>query len=81
MAGEKLLETWSRENTVTETCTDEHRELQPLKKLSHSIEEILKRPVCTRKDKRSHRNITVIMETSRMSNQFSRAGEGAAPLA
>lgn len=73
MAGEKLLETWSRENTVTETCTDEHRELQPLKKLSHSIDEILKRPVCTRKDKRSHRKITVIMETSRTSNQFSRA--------
>ncbi|KAF1387295.1 hypothetical protein PFLUV_G00103910 [Perca fluviatilis] len=46
-------------------------ESQPRKKLSHSIEEILRRPTCVRKEKRVHRDCSVIKENTRTSNQLS----------
>ncbi|XP_051238719.1 intestine-specific homeobox-like isoform X2 [Dicentrarchus labrax] len=71
MAGGKLLEMWNKGDTEKESCIDEERESQPRKKLSHSIEEILRRPTCVRKEKRVHRNWSVIKENTRISNQFS----------
>ncbi|KAA8590464.1 intestine-specific homeobox [Etheostoma spectabile] len=46
-------------------------ESQPHKKLSHSIEEILRRPTCVRKEKRVHRDWSVIKENTRTTNQLS----------
>ncbi|XP_074490405.1 intestine-specific homeobox [Sebastes fasciatus] len=46
-------------------------ESQPRKKLSHSIEEILRRPTCVRREKRVNRNWSVIKEDTRISNQLS----------
>nr|XP_033491613.1 intestine-specific homeobox-like [Epinephelus lanceolatus] len=63
MAGDKLLGTWNRGDTEKEPCVEQEMESQP-KKLSHSIEEILRRPTCVRKEKRAHRN-------TRISNQLS----------
>lgn len=66
MAGDKLLEMWNRGDTDMES--------QPRKKLSHSIEEILRRPTCVRREKRVNRNWSVIKENTRISNQLSCAG-------
>ncbi|KAG8012461.1 Homeobox protein aristaless-like 4 [Nibea albiflora] len=55
MTGDKLLERWNRGNTEEDSCMDEERESPPHKKLAHSIEEILRRPTCVRKEKRVHR--------------------------
>lgn len=74
MAGDKLLEMWNRGDTEKESCVDQERESLPCKKLSHSIEEILRRPTCVRKEKRVHRNWSVIKENTRISNQLSCAG-------
>lgn len=74
MAGDKLLGMWNRGNTEKESCMDEERESQPRKKLSHSIEEILRRPTCVRKEKTAHRNWSVIKENTRTSNQLTCAG-------
>lgn len=71
VVGNKLLEMCNRGNTEKESCMDEERECQPQKKLSHSIEEILRRPTCLRKEKRVHRNWSVIKENTRISNQLS----------
>ncbi|XP_031141257.2 homeobox protein ceh-9-like [Sander lucioperca] len=46
-------------------------ESQPRKKLSHSIEEILRRPTCVRKEKIVHRDWSVIKENTRTFNQLS----------
>lgn len=72
--GNKLLEMCNRGNTEKESCMDEERECQPQKKLSHSIEEILRRPACLRKEKRVHRNWSVIKVNTRISNQLPCAG-------
>ncbi len=74
MAGDKLLEMWNRGDTVRESCMDQERESLPRKKLSHSIEEILRRPTCARKERRVHRNWSVIKENTRISNQLSCEG-------
>ncbi|XP_056243141.1 intestine-specific homeobox-like [Seriola aureovittata] len=62
---------WNRGDTERESCLDQERETQPCKKLSHSIEEILRRPTCVRKEKRVHRNWSVIKENTREPNQHS----------
>lgn len=54
---------------------DEERESQPRKNLSHSIEEILRRPACVRKEKTVQRNWSVIKETTRLFNQPSCVGK------
>lgn len=72
--GRQLLGMWNRGNTEKESCMDEERESQPRKKLSHSIEEILRRPTCVRKEKIVHRNWSVIKENTRISNQLTCAG-------
>ncbi|KAJ4938558.1 hypothetical protein JOQ06_003171 [Pogonophryne albipinna] len=71
MEGVKLLEMWNRGNTEKESCMDQQMESQPRKKLSHSIEEILWRPTCARKEKKAHRNWSVIKENTRISKQIS----------
>ncbi|XP_070687480.1 intestine-specific homeobox-like isoform X2 [Pempheris klunzingeri] len=71
MAGDKLLEMWKRGETEKESCVDQEMESQPHKKLSHSIEEILRRPTCVRREKRVHRNWSVIKENTRISDQLS----------
>lgn len=70
MAGDKLVEMWNR----GDSCVDQERETQPCKKLSHSIEEILRRPTCVRKERRVHRNWSVIKENTRVSDQQSCTG-------
>ncbi|XP_044213697.1 intestine-specific homeobox-like [Thunnus albacares] len=69
MAGDKLLDMWNRGDTEKDSCMDRERESLPRKKLSHSIEEILGKPTCVRRDKRVHRNWSVIKENTRISNQ------------
>ncbi|XP_030280908.1 homeobox protein aristaless-like 4 [Sparus aurata] len=71
MAGVKLLEMWNRGNTEKKSCMDEERESQPCKKLSHSIEEILREPTCVRKERSFHREWSVIKENTRISDQLS----------
>lgn len=72
--GDTLLEMKTRGNTEEESCMDEERASQPRKKLSHSIEEILSRPICVRKEKRFHRDWSVIKENTGISNQLSQTG-------
>lgn len=74
MAGDKLVDMWNRGDTEKDSCVDRERESLPRKKLSHSIEEILRRPTCVRKEKRVHRNWSVIEENTRKSNQHLCAG-------
>ncbi|XP_040894102.1 intestine-specific homeobox-like [Toxotes jaculatrix] len=71
MAGGKLLEMGNRGDMDKDSCMDQEKESQPCKKLSHSIEEILRRPTCVRKERRVHRNWSVIKENTRESNQDS----------
>ncbi|KAE8296558.1 ALX homeobox protein 1 [Larimichthys crocea] len=71
MTADKLLERWNRGNTEKDSCMDEERESPPHKKLAHSIEEILRRPTCVRKEKRVHRDWSVIKENTRTFNQLS----------
>lgn len=71
MTEDTLLEMWNRGDTEKESCVDQERESQARKKLSHSIEEILRRPTCVRKDKIAQRNWSVIKENTRISNQLS----------
>lgn len=74
MAGVKLLEMWNRGNTEKKSCMDEERESQPCKKLSHSIEEILREPTYVRKERSFHREWSVIKENTRISDQLSSTG-------
>lgn len=74
MAGGELLEAWKRGNTEKESCVEKDRESQPHKKLTHSIEEILRRPTCVKSDTGAHRNWSVITENTRIWNQLSRGG-------
>ncbi|XP_071361296.1 ALX homeobox protein 1-like [Trachinotus anak] len=71
MAGDKILEMWNKGDTKKDSCMDQEREILPCKKLSHSIEEILRSPTCVRQEKRVHRNWSVIKENTRESNQHS----------
>ncbi|XP_020483048.2 intestine-specific homeobox [Labrus bergylta] len=71
MAGgdNKLLEMWSKEEK--EFCREKGSESQPSKTLSHSIEEILRRPTCISREKRVHRTWSVIKANTRKSPQLS----------
>ncbi|KAM3608578.1 uncharacterized protein V6R79_001184 [Siganus canaliculatus] len=74
ISGGELLEMWNRGNTDKEFAMDGERESQQCKKLSHSIEEILKRPTWVQKDKDVQRNWSVIKETTLISDQVSCEG-------
>ncbi|XP_019749503.1 ALX homeobox protein 1 [Hippocampus comes] len=50
--------------------TERGSDREPCKKFSHSIEEILRKPTCTRKEEKVHRNWSVIKENTRISNQL-----------
>ncbi|XP_039988164.1 intestine-specific homeobox-like [Xiphias gladius] len=65
----------NRGDTEKDSHVDQERESQPSKKLSHSIEEILRRPTCVRKEKRVHRNWSVIKENTRESKPRSCTGQ------
>nr|XP_020458654.1 intestine-specific homeobox-like [Monopterus albus] len=69
MAGAKLVEMWNRGDTGKDSCMDQERESQSSKKLSHSIEEILRRPTCARREKKVHHNRSVIKENTGVSNE------------
>ncbi|XP_050929298.1 intestine-specific homeobox [Lates calcarifer] len=45
---------WNGEDAEKDFCVDQERESHPCKKLSHSIEEILRRPTCVRIERRVH---------------------------
>ncbi|KAF0041422.1 hypothetical protein F2P81_007320 [Scophthalmus maximus] len=63
---------WNRGDAEgKDSCADQQRESQPCKKLSHSIEAILRRPASVRKEKRVHRSWSVIKENTRESDQHS----------
>ncbi|XP_035013279.1 homeobox protein aristaless-like 4 [Hippoglossus stenolepis] len=62
---------WNRGDAEKNSCVDQLRDSQPCKKLSHSIEAILRRPTCVRKEKRVHRSWSVIKENTRESTQHS----------
>lgn len=74
MVGDKPLGMWNRGDTEKETCMDREMESQPRKKLSHSIDEILRRPTFVRKERRVHRDWSVIKENAAISDQLSCSG-------
>ncbi|KAF6737721.1 Intestine-specific homeobox [Oryzias melastigma] len=61
MAGETLLEMWSRRDAEKRTGGTEETQ----KRISHSIEEILRRPTCPTKESGGHRSWSVIKENNR----------------
>ncbi|XP_028264241.1 intestine-specific homeobox isoform X2 [Parambassis ranga] len=67
MAADKLLEMWTREDTEKEI--DQESEPETHNRISHSIEDILRRPTCV--EKRVHRNWSVIKENNTVSSQHS----------
>ncbi|KAL6107109.1 duxa [Pungitius sinensis] len=62
----------TRGDVENESPVDQEMESQPHKRLSHSIEEILRRPTYVRKEKRVHRDWSVITENTTISNQLTR---------
>ncbi|XP_061825302.1 intestine-specific homeobox [Nerophis lumbriciformis] len=56
---------WDKDNT--EKCSDQ----EPRKHLSHSIEEILRKPTCVREEARAHHNRSFVKENTRLSNHNS----------
>lgn len=70
---------WTREET-RESCMDQERETQPLKKISHSIEEILRKPSFVRNEGNVFRNWSVIKETSQVNKKSSCSGKLYFPL-
>lgn len=68
--GDKMMEIWKRGDTKKELSQiDKGMESQPRNRIPHSIEEILKRPSCVRKENEVHRNWSVIRENSQVYNQ------------
>lgn len=63
----QMLRQWNKGNTEKGVCMDENKESQPCKRLSHSIEEILRRPTV-------QRSWSVIRENSRLPQPLSCAG-------
>ncbi|XP_041651140.1 intestine-specific homeobox-like [Cheilinus undulatus] len=63
------VEMWNKGER--EFCKDQERESKPSKMLSHSIEEILRRPARIGKERRVHRTWSVIKENTRISAQIS----------
>lgn len=74
MAGDTLLDMGDRGDGEKESRADLEVESQPHKRLSHSIEEILRRPTYVGKGERVYRDWSVITENTRRSNQLTRAG-------
>lgn len=62
MAGDRALEKWNRGDTAVLSNTDEEKGTERAKNLSHSIEAILRRPMCEREERRIHYNCSVIKE-------------------
>lgn len=75
MAGNKLLGMWTREDTTKKSCMDEERGKQPTKQISHSIEDILRKPAFLRKEGRVYRNWSVIKENNHVNNKSSHTGK------
>ncbi|XP_017274332.1 retinal homeobox protein Rax-like [Kryptolebias marmoratus] len=71
MAGDKLLDMWTRKETKKESCMDQERESQPFKKISHSIEDILRKPEFIRREGRVYQNWSVIKENNQVNNKSS----------
>ncbi|XP_061578532.1 intestine-specific homeobox-like [Cololabis saira] len=63
----KLLEMWTGERTDM----DQGRETQSNKNISHSIDEILRKPTSVREEHRVLRNWSVIIENNQLTNQNS----------
>ncbi|KAM6936788.1 intestine-specific homeobox-like [Xenentodon cancila] len=64
---ENLLEMWTGKGPDM----DQERETQPNKKISHSIDEILRKPTSVREEHRVLRNWSVIKENNQLTNQNS----------
>lgn len=69
MVGDKLLDEWTRNDREKQSCVDQQRETQQRKNISHSIEEILRRPI--RKEEQVYRNWSVIKANTEAHNQNS----------
>ncbi|KAM8891604.1 intestine-specific homeobox-like [Spinachia spinachia] len=70
MTGDTLLQMGNRGDGDNESRKDLEMESQPHKRLSHSIEEILRRPTDVRKEKQVQRARSVITENTRISNHL-----------
>ncbi|XP_008434736.1 aristaless-related homeobox protein [Poecilia reticulata] len=69
LVGDKLLDMWTKGEREKQSCADEERESRQHKHISHSIEEILRRPI--RKEERVYRNWSVIRDNTEVHNQLS----------
>ncbi|KAF7225266.1 intestine-specific homeobox-like isoform X2 [Nothobranchius furzeri] len=70
MLGERMLDTWTREDTKIVSCMNEDRVIQPQKKISHSIEEILRSPAAfIRGEESVYRSWSVIKENNQVTKQ------------
>ncbi|XP_021172388.2 intestine-specific homeobox [Fundulus heteroclitus] len=69
MMGDKLLDMWTREDREERFSVDGDREAQQHRNISHSIDEILRRPTRVRKEERVYRDWSVIKENSHVHNQ------------
>ncbi|XP_054881361.1 retina and anterior neural fold homeobox protein 2 [Poeciliopsis prolifica] len=67
--GDKLLDMWTKGEQEKHFCVDQERESRQHKHISHSIEEILRRPI--RKEERVYRSWSVIKENTEVHNQLS----------
>ncbi|XP_043980457.1 intestine-specific homeobox-like [Gambusia affinis] len=67
--GDKLLDMWTKGEREKQFCVDEEKESRQHKHISHSIEEILRRPF--RKEGRVYRSCSVIKENTEVHNQLS----------
>ncbi|CAN9498738.1 unnamed protein product [Ophioblennius macclurei] len=75
MAGDKLPRMQTTEDTEKEFSMEADRESQPQNRISHSIEEILRRPTCVRRESGINRCCSVIKENSQTSNHHSCTGQ------
>ncbi|XP_029952808.1 intestine-specific homeobox [Salarias fasciatus] len=73
MAEDKYLR--NAEDIEKEFSVDVERESQPPVRISHSIEEILRRPSCVRKESGVHHSRSVIKDNSQLSNHHPRSGQ------
>lgn len=71
--GDKLLDMWTKGEREKQFCVDEEKESRQHKHISHSIEEILRRPI--RKEGRVYRSCSVIKENTEVHNQLSYTGK------
>ncbi|MEQ2221647.1 hypothetical protein ILYODFUR_017887 [Ilyodon furcidens] len=69
MMEDKLLDMWTREDRGKQFRMDEDRETLKHKNISHSIEEILRRPTRIGKDERVYQHWSVVKENAQVHNQ------------